>query len=215
MDSNETILFLLLASSAIPAVVIFLLSEKSYTLRNGINLLGVSLKVFFVIYLIQAITNGEEFYYSFTFLPNITFLLKVDQLSLVFATLSSILWLATTIYAIGYLHGAQNQSRFFGFFSLCVSATVGLSISGNLFTFFFFYELLTLSTFVLVFHTQTSKAKIATITYLFYTIIGGVFFLVGLVALQTLVGDFAFVSGGYLSEVSKTSPFVFQAIFSD
>ncbi len=210
---NSTILFLLLASSALPAVIIFLLPQRCVFLRNSINLLGVISKIFFVIYLIRGLINNEVFYYSFAFTPQISFVLKVDHLSLLFATLSSILWLFTTIYAIGYFQNAQNQSRFFGFFSLCVTATVGLSIAGNLFTFFIFYEFLTLTTFVLILHTQTIEAKKATVLYLFYTIIGGLFFLVGLVALQTLSGDMEFVSGGYLGDLEALSPFALQLIF--
>lgn len=210
---NSAILFLLLASSVLPAIIIFLLPERCVTLRNSINLLGVFSKVFFVIYLIQGITNNEVFYYAFAFTPQISFVLKVDHLSLLFATLSSILWLFTTIYAIGYFQNSKNQSRFFGFFSLCVTATVGLSIAGNLFTFFIFYELLTLTTFVLILHTQTIEATKATIIYLAHTIIGGLFFLVGLVALQSTSGDMEFTSGGYLHKVDSIDSITFQIIF--
>ncbi len=55
----------------------------------------------------------------------------------------------TTVYAIGYLEGSPNRSRFFGFFSLCVASTMGISLAGNLFTFFLFYEMLTLTTYPL------------------------------------------------------------------
>jgi len=211
---NSLVLFLLLASSVLPAVVIFLLPERCVTLRNGINLLGASSKIFFVIYLIRGIINDEVFYYAFAFTPQISFVLKVDHLSLLFATLSSILWLFTTIYAIGYFQNSQNQSRFFGFFSLCVTATVGLSIAGNLFTFFIFYELLTLTTFVLVLHTQTVEATKATIIYLAHTIIGGLFFLVGLVALQSIGGDREFINGGYLHSIVSVEPITLQIMFA-
>lgn len=210
---NSVVLFLLLASSVLSAVIIFLLPERSVTLRNSINFLGVFSKIFFVIYLIQGIINDEVYYYAFAFTPQISFVLKVDHLSLLFATLSSVLWLFTTIYAIGYFQNGRNQSRFFGFFSLCVTATVGLSIAGNLFTFFIFYELLTLTTFVLVLHTQTIEATKATIIYLAYTVIGGLFFLVGLVALQSISGDKEFISGGYLHRIDAVEPITFQIMF--
>jgi len=210
---NSTILFLLLASSALPAVIIFLLPEKSTALRNSINLLGVFSKIFFVAYLIDGVINNELFYYKFAFTPEVSLVLKVDHLSLLFATLSSILWLFTTIYAIGYFHKTKNQSRFFGFFSLCITATVGISIAGNLFTFFIFYELLTLTTFVLMLHTQTAQAKKATIIYLTYTIFGGLLFLVGLVILHSISGDMEFVSGGYLGDLKNTLPFYLETIF--
>ena len=91
------------------------------------------------------------------------------RLSLLFVTLSCVLWLVTTVYAIGYLEGSPHRSRFFGFFSLCVTATVGVALAGNLITFLLFYELLTLSTYPLVVHRGTEVARRAGQTYLRYT----------------------------------------------
>ena len=101
-----------------------------------------------------------------------------------FAGLSSVLWLFTTIYAIGYLEGAPNRSRFFGFFSLCVASTVGIALAGNLFTFLLFYELLTISTYPLVVHRGTGKALAAGRIYLAYTLGGGAVLLTGIAALH-------------------------------
>ena len=211
---NHTILFLLLASSALPALIIFLLPKEHELSRNSINLLGVLFKIFFVYLLLDGLIRGETFYYSFAFTPHTSFVLKVDHLSILFATLSSILWLFTTIYAIAYFDKSKNQNRFFGFFSLCVTATIGLSISGNLFTFFIFYELLTLTTFVLILHTQSIEAKKATLIYLVHTLIGGLFFLSALVILQSISGDMEFTNGGYLKQFESASPLLLQVTFT-
>ena len=93
-------------------------------------------------------------------------MLQADALSMLFLTLSAVLWLLTTIYAVGYLEARAHRSRFFGFFSLCVGATVGIAMAGNLFTFLVFYELLTLATFPLVVHRGTAEALRAGRTYL-------------------------------------------------
>jgi len=213
MMQNATLLILLLASSALPALIIFLLPSRFERLRNSINLFGVASKILFVALIFYGVLNNQNYTLSFEFLPHISFMLKVDELSLLFATLSSLLWLLTTIYAIAYFKESKNQNRFFGFFSLCVTATVGLSVAGNLFTFFIFYEFLTLTTFALILHTQSIEAKRATIIYLAHTIIGGLFFLVALVMLQSLGGDMAFMSGGSLESLSTASPLLLQTIF--
>ena len=109
------------------------------------------------------------------------------------------LWLVTTIYAIGYLEHSPNRSRFFGFFSLCVSATVGVALSGNLLTFVVFYEILTLATYPLVAHRGTPDADHGANVYLAYTMMGGALLFVGAVWLQTLVGPLDFTQGGLLS----------------
>jgi multicomponent Na+:H+ antiporter subunit D len=122
----------------------------------------------------------------------------VDLLSLAFVSLSSNLWFLTTLYAVGYLEGSENRSRFFGFFSLCVTASTGVALAGNLITFFIFYEFLTLVTYPLVVHKGTPQALAAGRTYLWYAMSAGAVLLVGVVWLQALAGPFDFVSGGVL-----------------
>jgi multicomponent Na+:H+ antiporter subunit D len=63
-----------------------------------------------------------------------------------------------------------DRARFFGFFSLSVAATMGIATAGNLFTFFIFYELLTLATWPLVVHRGTRRRYAGGRTYLAYTL---------------------------------------------
>jgi multicomponent Na+:H+ antiporter subunit D len=115
-----------------------------------------------------------------------------------------VLWLLTTVYAIGYLEGSPHRSRFFGFFSLCVTATMGIALAGNLLTFFVFYEMLTVVTYPLVVHRGTVGSLKAGRTYLIYTLFGGVVFLLGAVWLHSLVGAADFVVGGSVAHLLAT-----------
>jgi len=127
-------------------------------------------------------------------------MLKADALSMMFAGLSAVLWLLTTIYAVGYLENSPNRARFFGFFSLCVASTMGVALAGNLFTFFLFYEMLTLSTYPLVVHRGTEKALQAGRTYIIYTLTGGAVLLLGIAWLHGVVGDLPFRPGGHFGD---------------
>ena len=140
-------------------------------------------------------------------------MLHADALSVLFVTLSTVLWLVTTVYAIGYLENAPHRSRFFGFFSLCVTATVGLALAGNLFTFVIFYELLTLATYPLVAHKGTPEAVRGARIYLTYTLAGGMLLLVGAVWLRTIAGPLDFAQGGILSDVPGLDPATLSWIF--
>ena len=94
-------------------------------------------------------------------LPELTLSLSTEPLGLLFATVASGLWIITSIYSIGYMRGnnEQNQTRFYAFFAISISATLGVALSANLLTLFVFYEVLTLSTYPLVTHKQTEEAK--------------------------------------------------------
>jgi multicomponent Na+:H+ antiporter subunit D len=130
--------------------------------------------------------------------------LHADALSVMFVALSTVLWLITTVYAIGYLEHSPNRSRFFGFFSICVSATVGIALAGNLLTFVIFYEILTLATYPLVAHRGTPEATRGGKIYLAYTVSGGLALLLGAIWLQTLAGPVDFVEGGVLSGMPES-----------
>lgn len=192
------------------AVVIFPMREQRVRLRASVNLLAAGLKVGLIVLLIPpVVAEGARPEFSLPFLPgtgpgeSIDLVLRVDPLALFFAGLSAVLWLLTTVYAIGYLGGKPNRSRFFGFFSLCVTATVGISFSGNLVTFLVFYELLTLVTYPLVAHWGNPASIRAARTYLRYALSGGVAVLIGVVWLTMAAGPVDFAEEGGADAVAE------------
>ncbi len=199
MSWNEALPLLILASSFLPGLVIFGLPEERRFLRSTLNLAGAGVKLFFIGFMLAGVTRGEQYMFRYTVLPRLEFVLHADALAMLFVTLSAALWFLTTVYAIGYLEGSPYRSRFFGFFSLCVTATVGVAMAANLFTFFFFYELLTLSTYPLVVHRGTLSTLRAGNVYLMYTLTGGAVLLTGVVWLYGLLGRVDFVPGGSVS----------------
>lgn len=189
---------LVVLSSFVPGVGIMFLREDQKRLRTMLNLLGAVLKVLLVALMLWGVARGGQYRWSFEVLPGFELSLVGDSLALLFVTLSAGLWLLTTIYAIGYLEGSPNRTRFFGFFSLCVTATTGLAMAGDLFTFIVFYEALTWTTYPLIVHRGTVAALRAGRTYLIYTLTAGAALIVGAVGLQTLAGSVVFQAGGLL-----------------
>jgi multicomponent Na+:H+ antiporter subunit D len=200
-------------SSLLPGLLIFFLAESRIRLRTALNLTGALTKLGFIGVMLWGVQNDREYVFSLTVLPDLDLVLKADALALLFVTLSAVLWLFTTLYAIGYLEGSPHRSRFFGFFSVCVTATVGVAMAGNLFTFFLFYELLTLSTYPLVVHRGTESALRAGHVYLAYTLAGGALLLTGTVWLYGLAGQVNFVQGGSLAALPAGTGGQLQLVF--
>ena len=199
MTSNAWLPLLVLASSLVPGLVIFMLPEKAVALRTTLNLGGAVIKIVFLVLMMIGVFHGVEYEFRVPLVPGLDFVLHADALSLMFVNLSAVLWLATTVYAIGYLENSPNRSRFFGYFSLCVTATVGLAMSGNLLTFLVFYEALTLTTYPLVVHRGTEAARTAGRNYLAHTLFGGVLVLAGTIWLYSLTGTLEFVDRGFIA----------------
>lgn len=195
----------ILAVSLATGLVIFALHESSYRLRAALNIAGATGMLILVGYALVSVLGGASYETRVAIGLGFDFVLRVDELSLMFLTLSSGLWFFTTLYAIGYLEGSEHRSRFFGFFSLCVTATSGIALAGNLISFFMFYELLTLVTYPLVVHRQTEAALSAGRTYLWYTVSGGTVLLVGVVWLHVIAGPIDFVHTGGLAHLAAAS----------
>ncbi len=204
MRLDNWIPLLVVGSSLIPGLLIFALAESRVRLRTTLNLAGALLKLGLVAMMLWGVAQGHQYQVQLAFLPGLALGLRVGPLALLFLTLSSLLWLLTTIYAIGYLEGSPHRSRFFGFFSLCVTATVGIAMAADLLTFLLFYELLTLATYPLVVHRGTEVARRAGLVYLAFTIGGGALMLLGILWLHTLTGTLDFRPGGFVAGLAET-----------
>jgi len=214
MNWDSSLLLLIMATSLLPGLVIFFLPEERVALRTTLNMAGAVVKLVLVGVVIWGVLHGYQYETRWPLLPGgLDLVLHADAESVLFVTLSAVLWLVTTIYAIAYLEGSPHRSRFFGFFSLCVTATVGVALAGNLITFLLFYELLTLSTYPLIVHRGTEEARQAGRIYLRYTIAGGALLLVGTVWLYDVAGCVEFDHRGVLAGLDDSDHAALTAIF--
>jgi multicomponent Na+:H+ antiporter subunit D len=132
-------------------------------------------------------------------------LFVVEPLGLIFALVAGVLWIPNSVYSIGYMRGhhEKNQTRFYMCFALAISAVMGIAFSGNLFTLFVFYEVLSIVTFPLVTHHGSPEARRSGRIYagiLFGTSM--LFLLLAIVGTHVLTGgDMEFAPGGILGNV--------------
>jgi len=198
-----------------PAVIILLLGREQVALRNLVNLAGAAIKLLLVGATLWGVYQGQTYGLRLPLGAGLELQLQIDALSLLFVTLSALLWFVTTVYAIAYLKDDGEQRRFFAFFSLCVAATVGIALAGNLLTFFLFYELLTLSTLPLVVHKGDEKAMAAGRTYLRYTLGGSALLLLGILWLEALAGSGSFLEPPLgMVALAQERPMLLVAVFA-
>jgi multicomponent Na+:H+ antiporter subunit D len=186
------------------AGLVFLAGRHAFW-RRFWSLSAAVLKLGLVLSMLPGTLRGTVYVYDFVeFTPGIGIAFRADAYGMFFALVSSTLWVFTTIYAIGYMRGDTDCARFFGFFALCVSTTVGVAFAENLLTFFLFYETLTICTYPLVVHAETPAALRAGRIYLTYTLIGGGFALLGAVMTLNAAGTLSFARPGVLGMEAGT-----------
>jgi len=133
--------------------------------------------------------------------PGGTLALHLEPLGMLFALVASFLWIITSLYAIGYMRaqGESNQTRFYTAFAVAMAATMGVAFAANLFTLFVFYEILTLSTYPLVTHSGTEKARRAGRVYLGILLTTSTLLLLpAVIATWLFAGTLDFKAGGIL-----------------
>ncbi|SFD42708.1 monovalent cation/H+ antiporter subunit D family protein [Pseudoalteromonas denitrificans] len=179
-------------------------SRRYPNLRESVTLSTCIVLIFLVVTLYQGLSSGKSISaYWWELLPGLTISFDIEPLGMLFALVASFLWLVTTCYAIGYMrsHQEKNQTRFYMCFAVAIGAVMGLAFSANLFTLFIFYEVLTLSTYPLVTHAGTEKAKKGGRTYLGILLTTSiVFFLLAIVSTWLVAGTLDFKPGGIFAD---------------
>ena len=98
------------------------------------------------------------------------------------------------IYAHEYMKREKHETRFFFFLALTYSSVLGTIVSGDLLAMFLFFELMTLSSYMLVIHGQNEESYKAGYNYIIMGLIGGFLILTALILLYFNIGDLQFVS---------------------
>lgn len=185
------------------ASVLIVLTDKQPNLREAITLITASIVAILVITLATRVNAGESPSFElFEVMPGITISFVIEPLGMLFALVAGTLWLVTSIYAIGYMRGhhEKNQTRFYAAFAIAISSALAAAFSGNMFTLFLCYEILTISTYPLVTHAGTAEARRSGRVYLgilLGTSIG--FQLLAILITWSVAGTLDFKHGGILA----------------
>ena len=207
---------LLIVLTPLVGALLVLLTGRSPNLRETMSILTGFVLLAQVISITPAVLAGEIPHQLLASpVPGLPIALALEPLGLLFALIASSLWIVTTVYAIGYMrgHGESDQTRFFAFFAIAISATMGVALSANLITLFLFYELLTLSTYPLVTHAGTAEARRGGRVYLGILIGTSMAFLLpAIIATWYFTGSVTFEAGGILA--GKISPLTTGILFA-
>ena len=213
METIESIRPLLaVLVTVIGALLIIFTGESHRNLREFWTLLASVLKFSIVISMVPLVLKGYVLEYTMiTLMQGVSFQFRVDQFGIFFGVLASALWIATSVYSIGYVRGLNEhaQTRYFFNFAICLSATMGIAFAGNLLTLFIFYEVLTVATYPLVAHKETEDAIMGGRKYLAYTLTAGVVILFAIVFIYTLTGTLDFRPGGFLAGHGSPAALIF------
>lgn len=126
--------------------------------------------------------------YPFAGMMGFGILFRVDYLSFIFALLIALAWLAVMLFARGAIEEEKQQRLYFPFSLITMGSCLGVVMAGDLFSLFLFFELMTVSSFVLVIIRRTKEAIAAGLFTLYLGLAGGLVMLFGILALYHTAG---------------------------
>lgn len=148
-----------------------MLARRLPNLRDCVSLITAVALFFAVASMIPAVLDGKSYSWTlFELLPGLSFSLRADALSMLFAITASFLWIVAVFYSVGYMRGLKEhcQTRFAACFALALFGAMGVAFSDNLLTLFLFYEIVSITTYPLVAHHQDKSGYAGGRKYIAY-----------------------------------------------
>lgn len=135
---------------------------------------------------------------------------RVDTLSFFVGLISISIWMLASFYTIGYMKDTNSPIRYNVFSLLTLVGMLGVVFTGDLFSLYIFFEILSVASFMLMAHRQTRIALKGALIYIFMGISGGLILLLSIVLTYSLAGtiDFSIVGFGALKD-SAFFPIIF------
>lgn len=141
--------------------------------------------------LVEPVVAGSAIHASIGWVPSLDLRLSflVDGLSLTFALTITGIGTLIVLYSGAYLKGHPHLGRFFAFLLAFMGAMLGLVLADNLLALFMFWELTSVTSFLLIGFDHTRQAaRRAAIQALVITNIGGMGLLIGAILVNQITG---------------------------
>ena len=110
----------------------------------------------------------------------------------IFGAVTAFAWFMTALFSYTFMKNDINVIRYDIFNLLTLGATMGIFYAADLFTLFFFFEMMSFTSFMWVAHRQTRTSLYAAGTYLGIAIAGGMAILMGLFIVYERLGTLYF-----------------------
>ena len=154
--------------------------------------------------------------YNYTWLPlgNLHFDMGImlDPISVMMLIVISTVSFMVHIYSFGYMHGEKGFQRYYAFLSLFTMSMLGLVLATNIFQMYMFWELVGVSSYLLIgFYYPLGAAVAASKKAFIVTRFADGFFLVGILIFGFYTDSFSFSFAGQGADIvmgAGTTPFI-------
>ncbi len=174
------------------AFITYFLGKISRTTRDVFTII-ISLALVTIIASLYSFSFERIFYLGFMDIPLI---LRINSLSWFFAIAISVIGCLSIVFSLSYMKKKERTDFFFFMIVLVNSAMIGVVLSGDLLSFYIFWEIMSWSTFLLISYNR-GDAIAAAKKYIIMSIFGSVIMLFGILSVYSTCGSLT------ISEISN------------
>jgi multicomponent Na+:H+ antiporter subunit D len=194
------------------AVVAFFLTRYNRKTGEVFTILTIA-GIFFAIFsMYRTVIAGNVIFGRFLFLSlPLSIYFRMDMLSFFLGLLVTFLWLLAAIHSVGYLAHEHAHDRYYCFLLIALGGCLGTIFAGELVGLFLFFEIMAVSSYVLIAHEEHPYAMFAGAKYLFMSIGAGLAIFFGIMITYYLSGTTSLEGFGLIRDVSSLSFIAFIA----
>ena len=185
----DILIYLMVFGPMAAAILSYLIGRKSKPLRDRFVWAAVTAE--FLLSLCLLILFGGNHEENLLKLPGICgfgLSFTVDGFRCIYAAIASFMWMVTGLLSPEYFAHYRNRNRYYLFQLITLGATVAIFLSGDLYTTFIFFEIMSLCSYVWVAQDEKEGSMRAGGTYLTVAVLGGMVLLMGLFLLHHQTG---------------------------
>jgi len=162
----------------------------------------------------EKITAFNTTWINFTDKLHIDLGVLIDPISVMMLVVITTISLLVHIYSLGYMKGDEGFTKFYAYLSLFTFSMLGLVVATNIFQMYMFWELVGVSSYLLIGYYYTKPSAVAASKKAFIvTRFADLGFLIGILFLSYTTGTFDFITLNEGASVfAQTAPLGFMGL---
>ena len=181
------------------ALLTYILGKISRKTRDVFAVI-VSLALVVILAVLYNTAYKETFYIGFLDIP---LTLRIDNFSWLFAITTAGIGSLSVIFSLSYIRKKEKTDFYYFMMLLVIASMTGIVLSGDLVSFYIFWEIMSWSTFLLICYNR-GPAIAAGMKYIIMSVAGSVAMLIGLLSLYSHYGTLSFSElSGLLHQASS------------
>lgn len=185
----DILIYLMVFGPMVAAILSYLIGRKSKAGRDSFVWLVVAGE--FILSLCLLVLFGNEAGEELVKIPGVCGFglnFTAGGFRCIYAAIAAFMWLITGLFSPEYFFHYRNRNRYYLFQLITLGATVAIFLSGDLYTTFVFFEIMSVCSYVWVAQDEKDGSLRAGGTYLAVAVIGGMVLLMGIFLLYREAG---------------------------